>query len=38
MKKEEFEQQIQAMIPCPSPETTAKLYELGLDTMDDEGP
>ena len=38
MKKEEFEQQIQAMIPCPSPETTANLYELGLDTMDDEGP
>ncbi len=38
MKKEEFEQQIQAMIPQPLPETTAALYELGLDTMDGEGP
>ena len=26
------------MIPQPSPETTAALYELGLDIMDEEGP
>ena len=38
MKKEEFEQQIQAMIPRPSPETTADLYELGLDVLDAQGP
>ena len=38
MKKEEFEQQIRAMIPQPSPEITAGLYEFGLDTMDEEGP
>lgn len=38
MKKEEFEQQIQTMIPQPSPETTSALYELGLDTMDEAGP
>lgn len=38
MKKEEFEQQIQAMIPQPSPETTADLYKLGLDIVDEEGP
>ena len=38
MKKEEFEQQIQAMIPRPSPETTADLYELGLEVLDVQGP
>ncbi|WP_325214097.1 hypothetical protein [Oscillibacter sp.] len=38
MKKEEFEQQIQAMIPRPSPETTADLYELGLEVLDAQGP
>jgi hypothetical protein len=38
MKKEEFEQQIQAMIPQPSPETTAGLYQLGLDILDAQGP
>ncbi|USF28292.1 hypothetical protein N510_003251 [Firmicutes bacterium ASF500] len=37
MKKEEFEQQIQAMIPRPSPETTADLYELGLEVLDAQG-
>ena len=35
MKKEEFEQKIQAMIPRPSPETTADLYELGLEVLDE---
>ncbi|MCX4374506.1 MAG: hypothetical protein OSJ58_22325, partial [Dysosmobacter sp.] len=38
MKKEEFEQKIQAMIPRPSPETTADLYELGLEVLDVQGP
>ena len=38
MKKEEFEQQIQAMIPRPSPETTADLYKMGLDVLDAQGP
>ena len=38
MKKEEFEQQIQAMIPWPEAATTTSLYELGLDISDESGP
>lgn len=38
MTKEEFEQQLQAIIPQPSPETTAALYEMGVDALDEKGP
>ena len=38
MKREEFEQQLQAIVPRPSPEMTASLYELGLNTSEDAGP
>lgn len=38
MKKEEFEQQIQALIPQPSQETTTTLYEMALDALEDNGP
>lgn len=38
MTKDEFEQQLQAIIPRPSPETTAALYEMGVDALGEEGP
>lgn len=38
MKKEEFEQHIQALIPRPSLETTDALYEMAVDAMDEDGP
>lgn len=38
MKKEEFEQQLQTIIPRPSPGTTAALYEMGLDALGEKGP
>lgn len=38
MKKEEFEQRLQAIIPRPSSETTATLYEMGLDALGEKGP
>lgn len=38
MTKEEFEQQLQAIIPRPSPETTAALYEMGVDALGEDGP
>lgn len=38
MKKEEFEQQIQALIPRPSLETTTALYEMAVDAIDEDGP
>lgn len=38
MKKEEFEQHIQALIPRPSPETTAALYKMSVDALEEEGP
>lgn len=38
MTKEEFEQQLQAIIPQPSLETTAALYEMGVDALGEDGP
>ena len=38
MTKEEFEQQLRAIIPRPSPETTAALYEMGVDALGEDGP
>lgn len=38
MTKEEFEQQLQAIIPQLSPETTAALYEMGVDALGEDGP
>lgn len=38
MTKDKFEQQLQAIIPRPSPETTAALYEMGVDALDKKGP
>ena len=38
MKKEEFEQLLQAIIPRSSPETTTALYEMGMDALGEKGP
>lgn len=38
MTKDKFEQQLQAIIPRPSPETTAALYEMGVDALGEDGP
>lgn len=38
MTKEEFEQQLQAIIPQPSPEATTALYEMGVDALGEDGP
>lgn len=35
MKKEDFEQQITALVPHPNPETTADLFEFGLGLEDE---
>lgn len=37
MTKEEFEQQLQAIISQPSSETTAALYEMGVDALGEKG-
>jgi len=38
LKKEEFEQEIKALILQPSQETTDALYEMALDALEDDGP
>ena len=38
MKKEEFEQEIKALIPQPSQERTDALYEMALDALENKGP